>query len=320
MLLTIASCLTIPIFGLAIVEFRPDMWCAGLTVLGTLIIVLRDPRETRNSVIAGAIFAAALLMKPTFGPLIVVLFGAAFVLRVGPEIRSAKDLKSSAKSVLILGGITLLLAAPYFILGRQHLIDYYRLNVFGSAAALWTPNLSAINSALYYILGPGGNATLGKWVYIGIPAVAFISLRSWRIGVLILISYLVVTLPGNKSPYLGMIFNAYVVAAIVLMMYWLLTITNPAIGYAIAGVFLVFGLATYHLPWGPPGSSLGVAEARQKLNADVVSVLLSDSAIEQKIIYIPVIASYLNGDSIVFSALQAGHRCRSGGGWKMKAA
>jgi hypothetical protein len=226
-------------------------------------------------------------------------------LRVVPEIRSAKDLKSSAKSVLILGGITLLLAAPYFILGRQHLIDYYRLNVFGSAAALWTPNLSAINSALYYIVGPGGNATLGKWVYIGIPAVAFMSLRSWRIGVLILISYLVVTLPGNKSPYLGMIFNAYVVAAIVLMMAWLLTITNPAIRYAIAGAFLVFGLVTYRLP--SPGNSPGVAEARQKLNADVVSVLLADSAIERKIIYIPVIASYLNGESIVFSALQAGH-------------
>ncbi|MGO4816377.1 hypothetical protein AB4156_43490, partial [Cupriavidus sp. 2MCAB6] len=76
--------LLLPIFSLAIVDFRPDMWCSGFTVLGTLIIVLRDPRELKNAALVGVILAATLLMKPTFAPLVLILYGVALVLRLGP--------------------------------------------------------------------------------------------------------------------------------------------------------------------------------------------------------------------------------------------
>jgi hypothetical protein len=307
------ACLTIPMFGIAIVEFRPDMWCSAFTVLGTLLIVLRDPREARHALCAGLAFSVALVMKPTFAPLIVILFGAAFVLRLAPDLRSAKEWKSATRSVLIFGGVTMALAGPHFVLSYQHLLDYYRIQVFGSNAALWTPDLSPTQTALYYVTGPGGKATLGEWTPVGFVALLAMVGRSWRILVLTLIAYAGVTIPGNKSVFLGMIFDTYIVAAIALALAYLLTVLQlraQVLGYAVTGALLAFGLATYRLPWvqihGAPYSP-EFAATRSKLNNDLVMVLLADPAITRKTIDVPVIAQYLNGESIVFSSLQARH-------------
>ena len=157
---TIAS-LLIPIFGLAIVEFRPDMWAAGFTALGALLITLHDPRVTRVAVWSGLAFAAALLMKPTFSPLVIILYGAAIALRFAPHLRDHKELLIALRSCLIIGGIALILAGPHYILALKHLVDYYRSTVFGSGAAIWSPSLSRSQQLLYYLIGPGGRPSLG---------------------------------------------------------------------------------------------------------------------------------------------------------------
>ena len=92
------------------------MWAAGFTVLGALLITLHDPRVTRVAVLSGLAFAAALLMKPTFSPLVIILYGAAIALRFAPHIRDHKELLIASRSCLIIGGIALILAGPHYIL------------------------------------------------------------------------------------------------------------------------------------------------------------------------------------------------------------
>jgi len=221
------SSLLIPIFGIAIVEFRPDMWAAGFTVLGALLITLHDPRVTRIAVLSGLAFAAALLMKPTLSPLVIILYGTAIALRFAPHLRDRKELLIALRSCLIIGGIALILAGPHYILALQHLIEYYRSTVFGAGAAIWSPSLSRSEQLLYYLTGPGGRPSLGYWVYLGaltlVGPVALFALNrhtlAWRatfVAVLATIAYTVVSVPGNKSAYLGVVFPAFVVAAIIL--------------------------------------------------------------------------------------------------------
>jgi hypothetical protein len=311
MLAAVATCFSIPVFGLAIVEFRPDMWCAGLTVLGTGLILFRDLRETRECVYAGLTFAAALLMKPTFASLVVVLFGTAFVLRFAPQLRDAKGRALVLRSFLIIGGVAVVLAGPYFWLGIEQLIRYYRVAFFGRAA-IWAPDLDLKGTVLYYLTGPGGDATLGYWIYPGIAAFALIARQSWRFATLALISFVVVTVPEIKNPYLGMIFDAYIVGMIVMALSWLLTRASRRsshLAYAIAGVSLIFAVAAYQLPWMQlHGISYSPQDAavRKQVNSEVAAFLLADQNIDRKIICVPVITQYLNGEAIMFAALQAG--------------
>jgi hypothetical protein len=171
-LIVTITTLSMPIFSLAIVEFRPDMWSAGLTVAGTILIVLRDPREIRTAAGAGLAFAAALLMKPTLAPLVLILFGTALVLRLAPHLRESNQRPRVIISCLIVGALALGLAGPHYALGLKDLIAYYREHIFGSGAATWTPQLSPVQNALYYVTGPGGAASLGQWVYVGVLTLA----------------------------------------------------------------------------------------------------------------------------------------------------
>jgi hypothetical protein len=316
-IIAIAAMLTIPIFGVAIVEFRPDMWSAGLAVLGTLLIVLRDPRQPLIALYSGLIFAAALLMKPTFAPLAVILFGAAFLLRLVPTLRSKEDWKLAAVSLSIIAAPVVVLAAPHFIWNSHDLIDYVTRNIFGDSAALWTPTLSRTETLLYYITGRGGTAILGPWVLISLLALAAIAwLMKLReticIYVLTLIAYIIVTVPGVKSQYLGMIFNAYLVAMIILAVAAMLPLMRRQwISGIAAALLLVFGVATYDFPWqhlkGTPYPQ-SLADAHRELNGELLSFLLQDNDIGRKTIAFPIIALYLNRESITFAGLQAGHQ------------
>src|SRR5262249_43992831 len=160
--------LLIPMWGLAIVEFRPDMWCGAFTVVGTLLIALRDPRETATAAWTGAAFAAALLMKPTFSPLVIILFGTAVVLRLGLHLRDRTQWTSIFAACLIIVGVAVLIAGPHYALSWKQLVNYYREEVFGAGAALWTPHFTRTGKALYYLIGPGGVPTLGRWAWLGI--------------------------------------------------------------------------------------------------------------------------------------------------------
>jgi hypothetical protein len=319
---TIAS-LLIPIFGLAIVEFRPDMWAAGFTALGALLITLHDPRVTRVAVLSGLAFAAALLMKPTLSPLVIILYGAAIALRFAPHLRDRKELLIALRSCLIIGGIALILAGPHYILALQNLVEYYR-SIFGSGAAMWSPSLSRSEQLLYYLTGPGGRPSLGRWVYLGaltlVAPVALFALNrrtlAWRatfVAVLATIAYTVVSVPGNKSAYLGVVFPAFAVAAIILTIAAILKALYARqkilTAYTVALALLAFAVGSYRFPWRmlhgisyPPA----IAASLQSINDQVVSYLSADRDLSRKTVMFAQITQYLNESTIKFALTQGG--------------
>jgi hypothetical protein len=318
----VLAALSIPIFGLAMVEFRPDMWCGGLTVAGTLLIALHDPRDTKTAALAGVAFAAALLMKPTFSPLVAILFGAAMVLRLAPYLRD-RTWRPAAISCLIVGGIAIMVAGPHYVLDSPALVAYYQEHVFGAGAAIWTPQITKTEKALYYFTGPGGVPSLGKWAYIGALTLAVpvaLSVRhhrfawpAWIIVILTSIAYAVVTVAGLKSAYLGVIFPSYVVAAIILTAVlglralYLRKMTGTA--YTASILLLCFGAYAYRAPWlllhGAVYPSY-IAASRQAVTDEVASLLKSDPDLARKTVSLPQIGQYLNGEALTFKFLQEG--------------
>jgi hypothetical protein len=318
LIVTTAS-LSIPIFGVAIVEFRPDFWCAGLTVAGTLLIALRDPREFRTAVLAGLAFAVSLLMKPTFAPLVVILFCTALVLRLAPHLVERKDGPTRAiTSCLIVGALTLMLAGPHYVLDLHNLIAYYRENVFGANAALWTPQISPLQNALFYLTGPAGAVSLAQWAYVGVLTLAvpiIFSIRrraqTWPICIVViltLIAYVTVTAPGNKSAWIGAMFPAYAVAGIILSavngLGWLYARNLRRATYFAALALLSFGAYTYRFPSLRVMYPHYVAASRQAVIDDIASVLKSDPALPRKIVAFPQIGQYTNSASLTLKFLQ----------------
>jgi hypothetical protein len=317
---TIAS-LSIPIFGLAIVEFRPDMWCAGFTVLGTFLIALHDPRESRTAIAAGASFAAALLMKPTFSPLVIILFGLSFALRLASSLREAKEWKAAVLACVTIGGVAVVLAGPHYTLSLHHIIDYYRINVFGPTVAVWSLALSTKQTIFYYITGEATLPSLGKWVYVGMATLATPPIlltrsreRAWQATIVVILastSYVVVTLAPIKGPYLGLIFMTYVAGAITvcaaLILHALHKRQLDTAMYVTAGALLLFAASVHRVPWLLLHGSVFPADvtvARHQVLEEIVSVLQSDRDIGNKKIMILPIGNYLNEGILQFSFIR----------------
>lgn len=313
----IIAVLGIPIFGLAIVEFRPDMWCAGLTVGGTLLIALRDPRDTRTAAGAGIAFAAALLMKPTFSPLVVILFGTALVLRLAPYLRERAQWWGATRACLIVGGLAVLIAGPHYVLALPELAYRYYPHLFGDLAEVWQLRLSATEKALYFLTSNG--SLLRRWVYVGIPTLAVplvLIIRrhelAWQasiIAILALIAYIIVSLLG-RSPFVGSIFHAYVAGAIIicaatgLRMLYRSKTTKAA--YVAAFAFLCLAVVTYRVPWYGGVHSPKIAASRQAAIAEAASFFRSDRDLARKTVMFVHIGQYMNPDTLAWRFLQDG--------------
>jgi hypothetical protein len=314
--------LSIPIFALAIVEFRPDMLCAGYAVLGTLLIVLRDPLELRTAGLIGLVFAATLLMKPTFAPLVGILYGVAFTLKVLPTLRDRKAFFRAFSRGLCIVGIALVVAGPHYVLALPQLIGYYKENVFGANAAVWRLNLPKTELALFYLTGPGGRPSLGPWLAAGLlcagAPLALLAMKrreaAWQASIILIvamIAYVVVTIGTIKSAFVGSIFTAYVAAAIILVvactLLELFQRGHRVAAYAFSAALLVFGLSVHRFPWllgaaFPPQ----VTASSSAINDQIISILAADPALSQKTVMFAHFDTYANPEALTFSLMQRG--------------
>ena len=322
--ITVTSLLLIPIFGLAIVEFRPDMWSAIFTVVGTLFIIFGNTYPYRNwAILAGIAFATALLMKPTFSPMVVMLFGTAIVLRWIPLTRQSENWMQAAKSVGLIVGIPLILAGLHYMLALPELVEYYRWHVFGAASSVWQPNLTVLSQLLYYVSGPGGRPTIGLWL---LPCAATLAIPFWlwryrrwsalraAISLVFLgsLAYVIVTIPGMKSPFVGMVFPAYLVSGVVISVVFVLrelcTRGAQRMAVTFSVVLLLFAVGTYRSPWialHGSGVPLGFAADRFEVLDRVTHALSQQPGLGQEKVLFTQIAQYLNPDTLTFRLQQA---------------
>ena len=136
-------------------------------------------------------------------------------------------------------------------------------------------------------------------------------------AVLAAIAYTVVSVPGNKSPYLGMVFPAFAVAAIILTIAAILKALYARqkilTAYTVALALLAFAVGSYRFPWRmlhgisyPPA----VAASLQSINDQVVSYLSADRDLSRKTVMFAQITQYLNKILSSLRLRRAAYQCR----------
>jgi hypothetical protein len=216
--------LATPMFGVTLLECRPDMFCAFIIACGALYIISRPwVSSPKTQVIAGVAFAAALWSKPTVFPLTAALFFAAMFFAALPSF-AHRQWRGPIVAGLCTTVVAIILASPYYIVAWRHVVDYIWTTVFGSEAAIWVKPLPLRESILFYLTGPTGRVSLGAWLYlggiIGVSALVLAcatrrrtaAVKAVQILAMVAVVYLAVTIPTFKGPH-GLPFAAIFLCA-----------------------------------------------------------------------------------------------------------
>lgn len=305
--------LLIPFAGLLVIDFRPDMLCAILTAAGCLAIVTRPwAFAQREAVVSGFLFGLALLSKPPIFLLTIASFGLAMSFATLPHLRNRAFWPVLFRSWAWTWGLAILLALPHFIFAASGVIGYILRTMFSPEAKVWVEPMPLRDTMLYYLTGRG-SISLGSWLgIIATSWIAFLGLllkfhsglyRAACVVALVAFTYAVVAATGNKTPFLGIAFPAFLIAsmaAVWLFLAWRLPSQSMT---AITVVLLAFGLMTFKFPaqvlWGGPLTPTHV-EARNRNAAFVADFLAADRTIAQKTVYQPVISQYMTNDTLAF--------------------
>jgi 4-amino-4-deoxy-L-arabinose transferase-like glycosyltransferase len=312
--------LAFPIFGLLVLEFRPDALCAILTATGALTIAA-DPRwyegDRKAHAVSSSLFVGAMLAKPTLAPVTVAVYGVAVMSVVMLQSTSKDDARRIARMAAISGGIGVLVVLPYYVAVSRHLYEYITVNAFGSQAGIWARNSATENPAAYYLTGPGGKAAVGTpWlalagvlIVIGAPT----WLRRWRTTAAVcattLMAYLSVTVVSMKSPFIGLVAPAFILGIIAILACALMWKLPRPLQLLAAVALLVFAAAT----WRPVslrlmGGSIPATQAQHftRIYTQTADALASIPDLGNRRLYFPVIAQYLNQDNLEFELRSRG--------------
>lgn len=215
-----------PFSGILVMEFRPDALCGMLTALGTLAIVWRPWAEgdRHTMLLAGALFGGALLTKPTVFPVTLALFGFSMLLAGGPRFLKPASRMHIIGTVLKTIGVAAVIAVPYYVFAWRRLWNYIYTTV-SSEAHIWQLTLSLYQHATYYLTGVGGAFASGYWLFAWFAAAiatAFFATRSvrprlWRTAAVIAACYLIVSVPAQKSPFIGIVLASYFIVTFIMM-------------------------------------------------------------------------------------------------------
>ena len=214
-----------------VTEFRPDLFwglLCGFSVLLLLQPNLLDSDSTTRRYGAAILAAAALHAKPSASPATALLLLVALALGVWLRIvYRPLTLRDVAIRLAVPLGIVLLVSAPYFALNARRLYDYIQL-----AFVTWREvnqfRGSVTEHATFYSIGACYQTALFTTLWVGIAAflVNAARLRMRRLDQdlayhlalvgMVVLAYLIPTLSGVKSYFLGGIFyGTFLIATIV---------------------------------------------------------------------------------------------------------
>ncbi|PDT71744.1 hypothetical protein CO683_00870 [Bradyrhizobium ottawaense] len=317
--LSIAAVLAIallgfPLFGILTLEIRPDALCAVLTAAGTLIITA-DPewREGKPSKVlaTSALFAGALLAKPTVSPVTVVVFGAAALAVLCLQALKLDDAKRIARIAIVAGGLGAVMCIPYYVAAFRHLFEYITVTMVGENAEVWRLNLSWRDHALYYLTGSGGKVSIGDaWLAMAfaIAAVGAVLYRrdqrtAATLAVVGTVAYLAVSVPATKSVFLGLIVSAFALCLTAMLSVLIISRLPHRLAAAATVGLVLFSLVV----WQPIairywGASVPAIQAKtySRIMTQTADALSQVSDLGSKTLYMPLIAQYLNPENIEF--------------------
>jgi hypothetical protein len=312
-----------PLSGYLVIECRPDIYAALLTVIGsTLMLEERFSQASmRQIIIVGAIFGAALVAKPSISPVTLFIYGASLATSLvadGGYAFEWKSLAHAARRVSLCIAVSLLVALPYFAFAWRDVFKYIHTVTAGSQKAIWAVPMSASGAAAYYLWGPAGQVMMGSWFWITTAVVSIDALlhlmtgrgidrRKLGLFIVFLCAYAAVSIPSNKSGFLGVIVSVFFMTFYLMACGGIIAMLRRWEGFGrwIAVAFVVALLVTSAVTFAWPSwlvsNSHYESTRRNEIIRRVADYFESNSkAYAQETIFFPVITQYLNSDTLQF--------------------
>lgn len=338
----IISFLLMPYAEFLVAEFRPDGFCGLFVASGAMIVTLTSWADRwRMQMLAGLLFAAALLAKPSFLPLILVVMAVSVTLSVLPRLRDRTAWSPTLKAGGITVGSAIIIALPYYVVGLKPIISYIYNNTLDDRAIVWGAPLPLPERLTYYLTGPGAQASVGWWLYVSLAALFFtvgwsMAMGRWsilyRIGSAFLSAasaYSILTFIDNKTPYIGLGFTAFIFVGLLSAMIWFcrlaLSLKYPAIAFCAVFGVLVFAMTTTslipfqsvyiknvikELSFGSKQQNIRdlrqAAAIQQTTLQAVVDALAARPDLRSKTVYLGLISDYINFRTLTFMLMEKG--------------
>jgi len=225
-----ATLLSVPITGMAVVDFRPDIACGVLTA-GAVTAVLLPPEgdRARCTLWAGALFGLALLVKPAIFVVTVPVAILSFTLTaISARWEPAPDSVRRELAAGVVAGCAI--AAPHFILTLPHYVSYFREAIFSPGKPIAAMPGTVADQLTFYLWGQGGNFAFGSQLPLLaalfiMGTVVLVRARrapSWRrlaaAGLVMVAAFAIPTVSPVKQPFLGAQF-AYLVVLLALVVF-----------------------------------------------------------------------------------------------------
>ena len=279
-LLIIGTSLTCRLISHAVIEFRPDIFGAIVTSIAVILIaekpLLQLYKSKSNQILIGSLAGLALIIKPTFSPVTVILLLSAFLTRYLTDL-CLKDSKMNIIQAFLKSRLLILsciiVISPYYLFAGKSIANYIYTTQFASDTKnIWVAmsgSFSSLSAKLsYYLTGKGGTMMMKEWFYLFVVLAVFAIVISiarkskltdyQALPCLIFtasIAYLIPTISEHKQPFLGVIISSFVffysVMLIDYIVRFILTSKNKVLKKLplfILSLLFILGLAIYELP------------------------------------------------------------------------
>lgn len=215
--------LGVPILGLSMHEFRPDLACALVTaiLLCEITFTNSNNRTWQRSILLGGLLGLALVIKPSVCPVTFLLTGGTFFINFCADLIDPTRKISWQRTLLFPVSVILfglLFYTPYLIIAHEHIFDYIYTNVFGTNRKFNVTQGTWWEHFIYYFNGYAGKWGLGEarwllaaWSMLGLLFVGggiLSGRRSTliRLGCVVAACFMLPTLNAVKQPYFGSVF------------------------------------------------------------------------------------------------------------------
>lgn len=221
--------LAAPLFGFAIVEFRPDpVWGLLVGLCAALVVTVDIAQASRSrSLLLGLLVGTAVIAKPTAAPASAAVILAAYLGQLASSLVLSAPLPKRAltRNSLIVAVGAALVVVPYAMASGVEILAYI-MAVMHSGNSVWRTDTSALGQITYYLNPDLGPLMMGWVWYAALPVLALC------LGVLVYakdrrglcafagilcalgIAYAIVTVSSVKSPMIGSILYGMIIGSI----------------------------------------------------------------------------------------------------------
>jgi hypothetical protein len=305
------------IIGATVTEGRPDLTMALLAAMGILLITesswLRS--HWQKQVFTGVIWGLALLWKPSAS--IVTIFLFLSTLSIASLTDWCKDKNLAQKIIpvnLYCGGATLAIAFPHYAINWQGILGYINMVLFGKFSREFHRDLSFFEHGLYYISGAAGRWLIGyHWLGIFGLIVLLALGHFWYQNrqtfwhqfpttalIMFFITWLSVSIPKTKTPYLGAVFPALIFLVALYLVIYLIRFYQSApsrqklIFYGGMSVLMALAIGQFKWPAASPNAAMAqrVRAITQEIAVDLSQQVKPDELIIELSYWYSSVANY----------------------------